>query len=56
MISKIRDRFSVYESASIRYGINIEVRPSDWIYLDIYLGTKYILVHLKSLRKEIKDA
>ena len=52
---KLRDRFSVYESASIRYGITIEVRHGDWIYLDIYFGTKYLLVHLKNLRKEVKD-
>lgn len=51
-MKRFRDRFFLYDSSFIRYGIAIEVRPNDWIYLDIYLGTKYLLVCLKSLRKD----
>ncbi len=48
-MKRFKDRFSVYENSQIRYGITIEVREGDWVYLDIYFGAKYLLVCLKKL-------
>ena len=48
--TKFRDRFSLYPSASIKFGITIEVRPSDWIYLDIYFYTWFLMVCVKKLQ------
>lgn len=47
---KFKDRFFVYDSADKRYGIMFVVNPGDWLYLDIYLGLKFVMVCLRKLK------